>query len=465
MKLLFIDKVQKGAVVIHLVEGTLTKFVEKDGVSELHIGYGKEKTLSRRKMVLFMRKVISVSKQYRLKIISIDWNEVRVLAVEDIGDVVLGEITAIAFLMANFEFVQYKKKPEEGFIFVETVTVTGTTKQVQSGFRRGEIVGEEVNACRTLSNTPGGDMTPNVLANATKKAFVGTKGIVKILGRKEMEKLGMGAVLGIAKGSIEEPKFIIVEYWGATKSEKPVVLVGKGVTFDSGGLNIKHGNHMYEMHLDMSGGAAVIHAVALAAKLGLKVNVIGLVPAVENMPGNNAVRPGDILKSLSGKTIEVLNTDAEGRVILADGITYAKRYNPKVVVDVATLTGAVCTALGTQASGLMSNNQVLETQLHELGELSGDYVWPLPLWDEYEDMVKGHFADIPNISTAINSHDGGAISGGMFLLQFAKELDCPWAHLDIASRMTSAPGEFLARGAAGTPVRLLLALIESAIVK
>jgi leucyl aminopeptidase len=218
---------------------------------------------------------------------------------------------------------------------------------------------------------------------------------------------------------------------------------------------------MYEMHMDMSGGAAVIHAVILAAKLKVKANVVGLVPAVENSPSGQAVRPGDIVKSLSGKTIEILHTDAEGRVILADALTYAKRYNPRVVVDAATLTGAALVAFGSQCSGLMSNDQEFENTIRELGEKSGDYVWPLPLWEEYDAMVKGRFADVPNISTDGNSRDGGVIAGGKFLEVFAKELKCPWAHLDIAPRMTANSNEFLARGAAGAPVRLMLAIIET----
>jgi leucyl aminopeptidase len=232
------------------------------------------------------------------------------------------------------------------------------------------------------------------------------------MGQGEMEKLGMGAVIGIAKGSTEEPQFIVMEYWGTSKSKKPVVLVGKGVTFDTGGLNIKPGDAMYEMHMDMSGGSAVIHAVTLAAKLKLKANVVGLIPAVENSPSGTAVRPGDILRSLSGRTIEILNTDAEGRVILADGITYAKRYDPKLVVDVATLTGAALVALGNQANAIMTNKEALIPAIQKLGEESGDYVWPFPAWEEYEDMTKGNFGDIPNISTAGNSRYGGVIAGG-----------------------------------------------------
>jgi leucyl aminopeptidase len=238
------------------------------------------------------------------------------------------------------------------------------------------------------------------------------------------------------------------------------VLAGKGVTFDSGGLNLKPSNGIYEMHMDMSGAAAVIHAVALAARLKLPQPVVGLIPSVENMPGNNAYRPGDILKSLSGKTIEVLNTDAEGRLILADALTYAKRFKPAVVLDIATLTGAAITALGLHASAVLTRDNALAERIARDGEASGDYVWRLPLWDEYEDGVKGTFADIANAAPSGAGRGGGTIEGGMFLWQFAKELDCPWAHLDIAPRMTAAHGDELAKGAAGAPVRLLLRFIE-----
>ena len=273
-----------------------------------------------------------------------------------------------------------------------------------------------------------------------------------------MRKLGMGALLGVAEGSTEMPTFTILEYKGG--KGKPIVLAGKGVTFDSGGLNLKPSSGIYEMHMDMSGAAAVIHAVALAARLKVKRHIIGLIPAAENMPGNSAYRPGDVLTSLSGKTIEVLDTDAEGRLILADALTYAKRFKPAAVIDVATLTGAAVSALGLHASALLTRDDSLAERLMLDAEASGDYLWRLPLWDEYEERVKGDFADLKNVPGGSTSRYGGAIDGGMFLWQFAKELDCPWAHLDIAPRMTAAPGDELAKGAAGTPVRLLLRFIE-----
>jgi leucyl aminopeptidase len=426
---------------LRFIEGPLNRF---DGASLL-VGYGSAKALPRRKAIMLMRKAASFAKQNQIKAFEIDFKEIRTLAAKDITDAELAELIAEAFMMVDYEHVAYKHAPKEGFMFINTVAVRNASATVKNGFAKGAAVGKAINAARELSNTPG------------------TKAKVKVLGIQEMAELGMGAILGIAKGSAEEPQFIVVEYWGTDRSKKPLVLVGKGVTFDTGGLNLKTGDHMYEMHMDMSGGAAVIQAVILAATLGLKKNVIGLVPAVENNLASSAVRPGDVLKSMSGKTIEILNTDAEGRVILADAITYAKKYAPSAVVDVATLTGAALTALGTVASAYMTNKETLIPSLMELGEESGDYLWPLPLWDEYDDMVKGTFGDVPNISTMGNSRDGGVIAGGKFLEVFAKELECPWVHLDIAPVMTSRPGDFLAKGASGAPVRLLLKIIENGV--
>jgi leucyl aminopeptidase len=298
-------------------------------------------------------------------------------------------------------------------------------------------------------------MTPKILAEKAKEAAKGTAVNVKILGSKQIEKHKMGGVLGVAKGSIEVPQFIIMEYFAAGK-EKPIVLVGKGVTFDSGGLNLKPFDSIKGMHTDMSGGAAVISTLLLAAKLKLKKNIVGLIPAVENMPSGSSYRPGDILKTMSGKTVEVLNTDAEGRIILADALTYAKRYDPKLVVDIATLTGAAMIALGQRASAIFTKDLKLEQHLRELGEKSGDYVWPLPLWEEYEDDIKGTYGDFANTG---KTRYGGAITAAIFLYQFIR--DYPWIHIDIAPRMTAIEGEYLAKGASGAPVRLLIKLIET----
>jgi leucyl aminopeptidase len=442
------------------------RLVREDGVESIEIGAGKFGEMNRRKFIILCRSIIQTAKQFKKRKIAIQFDGASELFAK-MQPTTAEEISSLAaqnFEMANFEFTTFKTKPKEGFTQVDELLICGaTSKSIEAAAKRGQIIGQEVNACRELSNTPGGSMTPRLLAKAAKDAMKGLPVTVKTLGRAEIEKLGMGLLAGVGAGSTNEPTFTILEYRGAAskKTQKPIVLAGKGITFDSGGLNLKPSGHIYEMHMDMSGAASVIHAVALAAKLGIKKDVIGLIPAAENMPGNNATRPGDVHTSLSGKTVEVLNTDAEGRLVLADAITYAARFNPSVVIDVATLTGAAVVALGLYASGLLTRDDMLAEKLLALSETSGDYLWRLPMWEEYDDMAKSSFADLANIATGASGRYGGATEGGIFLYNFAKELNCPWAHLDIAPRMTSAPGDELAKGAAGEPVRLLLAFIES----
>jgi leucyl aminopeptidase len=270
----------------------------------------------------------------------------------------------------------------------------------------------------------------------------------------------MGGIIGVARGSSERPRFIVAEYLAGRKKERPIVLVGKGVTFDTGGLNLKPEQGMGEMHMDMSGGAAVIHIISALARLKIKKNIVGLVPAVENMPSGSSYHPGDMLKTMSGKTIEVLNTDAEGRIILADALAYAQKfYSPRLVIDIATLTGAAISALGQRASAIFTNTPRLENILRETSEQTGDFVWPLPLWEEYEEEIKGTFGDVANIGKTRN---GGAITAAVFLWQFIKEAPnhsdkkpTPWVHLDIAPRMTTIDGEYLSKGAAGASINLL----------
>lgn len=446
--------------IIEASKGT-KRLVKENGVAVLEIGIGTYADMNMRKFILLCRSIINAAKANKSKKIALQFDRTLELFknLETISPEYISQIAAENFEMANFEFNIFKTKPKEGWDVVEEIVLYGKSSlAIEKAVEKGQEIGKAVNACRTLANTPGGDITPTSLAKAAKEAMKGLPVKVTVLDRKKMEKLGMGALLGVAKGSSEAPTFTILEYRGGTGA--PIVLAGKGVTFDSGGLNLKPSSGIYEMHMDMSGAASVIHALALVARLKLKTSVVGLIPAVENMPGNNAYRPGDILKSLSGKTIEVLNTDAEGRLILADALTYAKRFKPSVVIDVATLTGAALSALGLHASALLTRDDALAEKLSRDAEASGDYVWRLPLWDEYEEGVKGTFADLANAGNGNSARYGGAIEGGMFLWQFAKELACPWAHLDIAPRMTAAPGDELAKGAAGVPVRLLVRFIE-----
>jgi leucyl aminopeptidase len=455
-----LNRAPKGFTRVEFIEGGQTRFVERGSVQTLQIGLKKQSEITRRKLRLLCRQIIATAKQNKIQKLAIQWDRTDFGPLADIPYNELAVDVATAFEMANYEHLSYKTNTKDIKLVTEVLLMGQTPKGGKEAYQRGLIIGEEINACRELANTPGGDMTPQKLAEAAKGALKGTKATVKTLNMHAMEELGMGGVVGVGKGAADKPMFIIMEYWGAPKSIKPVVLVGKGVTFDTGGIQVKTGDHMYEMHMDMSGGAAVIHAVAIAAKLKLAANVVGLIPAVENAVGAGAMRPGDILTSLSGKTIEILHTDAEGRVILADALTYAKQYDPAIVADAATLTGAALTALGEQANALMTNREDLLPELQTLGEESGDYVWPMPLWEEYDYIVKGRFGDVPNIPAQGNSRYAGVIAGGKFLEVFTKELKCPWIHLDIAPKMTSSPEEYLAKGAAGAPIRYFLALIE-----
>jgi leucyl aminopeptidase len=455
-----IDEAPASHVRIAITEDTLSRVVREAGHETLEIGVGKWSEVTKRKFLLLCREIVQQAKKNRVKKIALqlDGSPFPLLAPLPLPE--LGRLIAENLVMANFEFLKFKSPSPENNAPIEEVLICGNTpREMRDGFILGETVGKAVNACRELANTPGADMTPQKLVEAAKQASKGLPIKVRVLDTKAMKKERMGAVLAVGKGSSEKPAFIALEYQGSKAS--PIVLVGKGVTFDSGGLNIKTEGHMYEMHMDMSGGAAAILTLVLAAKLKLKKHVVALVPAVENMSASNAVRPGDIITSLSGKTIEVVDTDAEGRLILADALTYAKRYKPAVVIDAATLTGASLSALGTRASALLTKDEALAKLLLELGEVSGDYLWRLPLWEEYEENMKGTFADLVNLPVSTESHKGDAINAAAFLFAFAKELNCPWAHLDIAPRMTSNASDKLAKGAAGAPVRLLIRFIET----
>lgn len=434
---------------------------EEGGYSWLVIGAGKPEAMHRRRFITLCRAIVRGAHAHGYKNIAVQFDLTPELFknLEHLSPEELASLAAQNFEMANYEFRTYKTKPGTGWKEVEQMQwCAKTSLSIQTASRRGQEIGRAVNACRELANTPGADMTPTILAKAAKKAAQNLPIKVEVLTEADMKKLGMGLILGVSKGSSEPAAFIVMEYKGGTG--KPIVLAGKGITFDSGGINLKSGDG-HEMHMDMSGGAAVIQTVALAARLKSKKHVIGLIPAVENMPGGSALRPHDIVKSLSGKTVEIMNTDAEGRLILADAITYAKRYSPSIVIDVATLTGASLVALGTEASAFMTNDEEAASLVQELSETTGDYAWRLPLWEEYAYSLESSFADLANCVSGAAGRYGGVINGGMFLNEFAKELACPFVHIDMAPRMTSTPREELAKGAAGAPVRLLYAFIEA----
>jgi leucyl aminopeptidase len=289
------------------------------------------------------------------------------------------------------------------------------------------------------------------MAQAARRIAKHRRMSLHVLNVAQMKKLGMHAFLGVAQGSDEPAKFIILEYRGAKRGESPIVLIGKGLTFDSGGISIKPSDNMGEMKSDMAGGAAVLGAIMAAAELELPLNVIGLVPATENLPGGCALKPGDILKSFSGQTIEVVNTDAEGRLILADALTYAQRYKPVAVIDLATLTGACKIALGDHVIGMFGNDGSLKEKVRTAGEQTGERVWELPLWEDYHELIKSDVADFKNTG----GRAGGAITAAAFLGKFVG--DFPWVHLDIAGPAWLAKDKpYTPKGATGVGVRLLV---------
>ena len=471
MKIIFKDRVKtagKEALFVSVGAKNKDEIVKENGVKTLYLK--SDEKMSLRKLFLLVRKMIILAKGVKAEKIAFDFSDFKFKGLK-VNDTELAEIIGTQLDFANYEFLEYKTPPPEGFSEVKEVIITNTTKKIQNAILKGAVIAEEVNKTRSLSNTPGGDMTPQILASKAKEAVKGLPVKVTVLGEKEMEKQNMKAILSVGHGSDEESKFIIMEYFGASpvsskdkKKDKPIILVGKGVTFDTGGINLKPSNSLFGMNMDMSGGAAVIHTLALVAKMKLKKNVIGLIPSVENMASGKSYRPGDVIRSMSGQTIEVLNTDAEGRVILADALTYSQKFKPEVVIDVATLTGAAIVALGERASAVFTDDDRLAKTLEDLGEKTGDYVWRLPMWEEYENEIKGTLGDWTNIHNK-DSRYGGAIYGAIFLYQFIKGKAeggkaLKWAHIDIAPRMTSMAGENLAQGALGSPVRLLYRFIE-----
>jgi leucyl aminopeptidase len=304
-----------------------------------------------------------------------------------------------------------------------------------------------VELAKEWANRPANHATPTLLGKAAQELARHSKIACEVLGPKEVEKLGMGSFMAVAQGSDQPLRFIVLHYSGAPKTVPTTVLVGKGITFDSGGISIKPAPEMDEMKFDMSGAASVLGVFATLAKLKPRLNVVGLIAASENLINGSAVKPGDVVTSMSGQTIEILNTDAEGRLVLCDALTYAERFKPAAVIDIATLTGACVIALGNLRSGLFSSDATLCAALRDAGERSQDLCWPMPLDDEYAEGLKTHFADVANVA----GRAGGAISAAKFLQRFAQKF--PWAHLDIAGTAWKSGS---AKGATGRPVGLLV---------
>jgi leucyl aminopeptidase len=427
-------------LLLHNVPGTLCERV-------LLVGLGKEREFHEREYGSAIRLAVKTLGDTGAVDASIFLTE---LAVRRHGVAWRIRQATMAALEATYRFDRFKSKKEEARHplrkLVLSVERRNELRPAAEAIRQGMAIAEGVALTKTLGNLPPNVCHPTYLAEQAQ-AMAGEFDLgCEVLERARMEELGMHSLLSVARGSHQPPKLIILNYRGGRNGEKPVVLVGKGVTFDTGGISLKPGAEMDEMKFDMCGAASVLGTMQAVARMKLPINLTIIVPATENMPGGNASRPGDIVTSMSGQTIEILNTDAEGRLILCDALTYAERFEPDTVIDVATLTGACVIALGNVATGLFANRDGLARELLVAGDEANDRAWQMPLWDDYQELLKSPFADMANIG----GRWGGAVTAACFLSRFAKKF--AWAHLDIAGTAWKSGSE---KGATGRPVPLL----------
>jgi leucyl aminopeptidase len=358
----------------------------------------------------------------------------------------VAELAAMVLYRVNDLKTGKKPKPPALAEIAVGPLAGGAATAARRGLEDGAAVGVGLRQLRDLANLPGNVCTPAYLAAEARRIAKRYDMRVRVLDEAAIRREKMGCFLAVTRGSAEPPRFVVLEHRRGRRGDAPVVLVGKGITFDTGGISLKDPGSMDEMKFDMSGAAAVLAALVVAGELGLRMNLVGLVPTCENMPGSRAIKPGDIVASASGQTVEILNTDAEGRLILCDALHYARRFKPDVVVDIATLTGACVVALGAHFTGLMSNDDALATELAECGARSDDRAWRLPLTEDYSDQLKSNFADMANVA----GRDGGAITAAAFLGRYTKGLR--WAHLDIAG---TAYLSGTLKGSTGRPISLL----------
>lgn len=433
-------------LLLHNVPNTLCKRV-------LLVGLGKEKEFGDNAYLGALRATFSALNKTGAADATLFLTEVPVKNRDD-------EWKVSRAVMLGFEstycFDALKSKKDENKPKLSKVTLNAVdNKQLALGkdaIQQGQAIAHGVGLAKDLGNMAPNVCTPTYLADQAKAIAKEHKLKITVLEEKDMQKLGMGSLLSVSQGSRQPAKLIAVEYNGLKKMKKPVVLVGKGVTFDTGGVSLKPSPDMDEMKYDMCGAASVLGTLVAVAEMQLPINLVCIVPATENMPDGLATKPGDVVTSMSGQTIEVLNTDAEGRLILCDALTYAGRYKPDVVIDVATLTGACVIALGHVATGLISNDDNLAAEILSASEQSTDRAWQLPLWDDYQDLLKSNFADIANIG----GRAGGTITAGCFLSRFTE--DYRWAHLDIAGTAWKSGKE---KGSTGRPVPLLTQFLIS----
>lgn len=408
----------------------------------LLVGLGKHDDLNDRSYDKAVAAMFNALKQHKITGASLLPSEALSASLELTR--ALSGIARIAETSRYHYSTSVSKKPEPTLKKL-TILCAGNSA-TRAAIAEGQAVGQGINVARQLGNLPGNYCTPSFLAKEAKA--LGRKHDklkVSVLEEKQMRELGMGSLLSVSAGSDQPAKLIVMEYSGGRKSAKPQVLVGKGITFDSGGISIKPGAKMDEMKFDMCGAASVMGTMTAVTALKLPINVVAIIAASENLPSGSATKPGDVVTSMSGQTIEVLNTDAEGRLVLCDALTYAERFKPAAVIDIATLTGACVVALGKHASGLYSNDDAFAQRLLEAGEKSSDRAWHMPLWDDYQNQLDTPFADIANIG----GPEAGSVTAACFLSRFTKNMT--WAHLDIAgTAWLSSP-----KGATGRPVGLL----------
>ena len=440
------------------LNGVITKMIQDGDFSGKNISTCVVRNASKNiKRLILVGKEEGSSVQDRIKLIELGASNILKSyitnahwVIDDTYEAWEIEIISRSILKINYSF---KGNSKSSLSKLDLVCLNDySLSNTETSTQYGEAVGRGMNLCRHLGNTPANICTPTFLAEKAKSlSDENTRIKTTILEESEMRDLGMLSLLSVGNASAQPSKLIVMEYNGSKTMQQPIVLVGKAVTFDTGGISLKPGRGMDEMKFDMCGGASVLGVMSALSEAALDINVVGLIPAVENMPSGNATKPGDVIKSMSGITIEILNTDAEGRLILCDALTYANRFKPKYVVDIATLTGAVIGALGKFTTGMLSNSEELAEILVSCGNSSGDRVWQLPLWKEYDQQLKSNFADLANIGG-----EAGTITAGCFLSRFTK--DYKWAHLDIAGTAWISGKN---KGATGRPVPLLMEFLRS----
>jgi leucyl aminopeptidase len=428
----------------------VTKITNSTYDKVLVLSLGKKKELTLEKVRRAASKIIRFMQAASIQGATTNIAEM-IASAKQLSAIEIGRSFSEGLLLSEYVFDTYLTKPKIKKIDAVVISWQGDKKEFEKGISAGKIIAENTNYARQLVNEPAEYMTPKQIEKeAMKLKANGIK--ITVLGTKELQSEGMNGLLSVGKGSVHEPRLIILEYAGG--KEKPTAIVGKGIAFDSGGLHVKPFGSMEEMKCDMAGAAAVLGTIKTASELGLKKNIIGVIPACENMINGAAYKPGDIIKMHNGKTVEVMNTDAEGRIILADAISYAeKKYKPETIIDLATLTGAVIVALGYCTAGLVSNNEELQKKLEIAGNESYDRVWALPFHEEYQDLLDGDVSDLANISKK-QDRAAGTIVGGVFLSKFVDK--AKWAHVDIAATaFLKEQKEYNPKAGTGAGVRLL----------